>query len=251
VADCGCAQGSECDGFTCQVCDAAELCGALECGEVFCGNQPFICGNCGPQEFCDDGACALAPTNAACPSPGSCFAENTNTGCNATVCCNVVCALDSYCCATLWDDICADEAALYCSVDCGNGVCEPDKEEDCSTCPNDCTCQGGLGCLSGECIQCTQAAACEGKTCGTSACGAQTYECGTCGDGQSCVANTCIDVVLFPGCPGQGDCFVVDGTPGCADPVCCSQVCAQDPFCCNTSWDLACSLGAAELCAGP
>ncbi|MCH7700487.1 MAG: hypothetical protein IID37_02250 [Planctomycetes bacterium] len=51
-------------------------------------------------------------------------------------------------------------------------------------------------------------------------------------------------------CPGDGDCCEPDGngTPGCSNEECCTQVCDFDPFCCDTSWDQACAGAADELC---
>ena len=53
------------------------------------------------------------------------------------------------------------------------------------------------------------------------------------------------------GCPpgGDGDCFVPNGTPGCENVVCCFQVCADDPFCCDVVWDSQCAIIALETCA--
>lgn len=51
-------------------------------------------------------------------------------------------------------------------------------------------------------------------------------------------------------CPGSGDCFSANGTPGCDDADCCNAVCAQDPFCCNNEWDSLCASQAASIC-GP
>lgn len=39
-----------------------------------------------------------------------------------------------------------------------------------------------------------------------------------------------------------------NGTPGCNDPTCCSQICAQDAFCCSVSWDGLCSGAATAQC---
>ncbi|MHC5001596.1 MAG: hypothetical protein ACYTJ0_00590 [Planctomycetota bacterium] len=50
------------------------------------------------------------------------------------------------------------------------------------------------------------------------------------------------------GCPGTGDCYSANGTPGCEDAACCWVVCSYDPFCCDTSWDLGCAQLAAEHC---
>ena len=54
-----------------------------------------------------------------------------------------------------------------------------------------------------------------------------------------------------PACPGTGDCFVANGTPGCQDEACCNTVCAVDPFCCDTAWDSICRDEAFELCGHP
>ncbi len=43
----------------------------------------------------------------------------------------------------------------------------------------------------------------------------------------------------YPACGGSGSCFSTHG-PGCDEATCCNQVCFQDPFCCNTSWDTLC-----------
>jgi hypothetical protein len=52
------------------------------------------------------------------------------------------------------------------------------------------------------------------------------------------------------GClPDGGDCCEANGLPGCNDAACCSAVCANDPFCCEVSWDHACAGAAASLCA--
>ncbi|MGD2110824.1 MAG: hypothetical protein PVI86_15710 [Phycisphaerae bacterium] len=46
--------------------------------------------------------------------------------------------------------------------------------------------------------------------------------------------------------PGTGNCFVANGTPGCASISACEAVCALDLFCCDTAWDEVC----AELADG-
>ena len=50
-------------------------------------------------------------------------------------------------------------------------------------------------------------------------------------------------------CPGSGDCFTANGTPGCDDGTCCDTVCAVDPFCCTNQWDTQCANEAQSLCA--
>lgn len=51
-------------------------------------------------------------------------------------------------------------------------------------------------------------------------------------------------------CPGEGSCYVPNGTPGCDDADCCLAVCEIDPFCCDTDWDAICADDAAVHCRG-
>ena len=58
-----------------------------------------------------------------CGTGGDCCISNPGTmGCIDTECCDTVCAADAYCCATEWDQICADQAAVMCTA-CGAGGC--------------------------------------------------------------------------------------------------------------------------------
>lgn len=50
---------------------------------------------------------------------------------------------------------------------------------------------------------------------------------------------------------GVGDCFEGHEGPGCEDPQCCADVCAQDPFCCDVAWDDSCAGIAEPLCGVP
>ena len=47
---------------------------------------------------------------------------------------------------------------------------------------------------------------------------------------------------------GSPDCFTVDESPGCADEVCCLQVCIIDPYCCDVEWDGICTEEAVGVC---
>ena len=56
-------------------------------------------------------------------------------------------------------------------------------------------------------------------------------------------------IVLDPACiDAAGGCDQANGTPGCDDPVCCTEVCNFDPFCCNTEWDETCVEAAVAIC---
>ncbi len=45
-----------------------------------------------------------------------------------------------------------------------------------------------------------------------------------------------------------GDCCESNGTPFCNDAACCELVCADDPFCCDTTWDSLCADAANDGC---
>jgi len=51
-------------------------------------------------------------------------------------------------------------------------------------------------------------------------------------------------------CPGEGDCCVDNGTPGCSDATCCEDVCSIDPRCCDDVWNADCAFTANLLCGG-
>ncbi len=120
-----------------------------------------------------DGSTAggLAVLTLGCPGSGDCCVATGTPGCNDAACCNLVCAVDPFCCDVSWDSICAGEALTLCG-----------------------------------------------------------------------------DLCQTTGCPGDGDCCVADGTPGCDNAECCSIVCAVDPFCCDVSWDSICAGEALSLC---
>jgi len=49
-------------------------------------------------------------------------------------------------------------------------------------------------------------------------------------------------------CPGSGNCYASNGSPGCSVDACCMSVCPLDPFCCNNSWDGICASLAIATC---
>ncbi|MFM7261167.1 MAG: hypothetical protein ACKO3W_11240 [bacterium] len=64
----------------------------------------------------------------ACGDPKAgecCTAQTGSAACNDEACCTSVCAADTYCCDTEWDQLCADAAAFLCSA-CGAGSCKLD-----------------------------------------------------------------------------------------------------------------------------
>lgn len=190
-----CLAGEKCVESECVPCLPA--CSGKNCGPDGCGG---VCGQCAEGLFCNDGNCALPPVQ-------GCEALD-GPGCGGCACEACVCAMDAFCCDTLWDDICAGECVDSCGgcpepdPFCGDMACNGD--EDCGSCPGDCTCPPGQACDGSSCVECLPA--CEGLECGDDGCGGS---CGVCGDEEECVGGLCQG-------PCQPDCTGLScGDDGC------------------------------------
>ncbi|MGP1347714.1 MAG: hypothetical protein ACTS3F_13740 [Phycisphaerales bacterium] len=136
---------------------AAELCGTL------CGVTGACClgdGSCqeGTEQACvnnggtyqgDGTDCASVACPQACGTvnAGDCCVNNGTPFCNDAACCDVVCAVDPFCCNNTWDQICADaalEGCFVCGAVAGCGVLET----------GDC-------CVDNDTPYCNDAACCE------------------------------------------------------------------------------------------
>jgi hypothetical protein len=53
-------------------------------------------------------------------------------------------------------------------------------------------------------------------------------------------------VNLCSACLGGNSCCMVSSEPGCNDPDIVACVCASDPYCCQTEWDMFCTQGGIE-----
>ncbi len=60
-------------------------------------------------------------------------------------------------------------------------------------------------------------------------------------DGQVCPIIPCLG--------REGDCMFAHEGVGCADPLCCTDVCTADPYCCLVEWDRSCVAESTELCS--
>lgn len=177
---------------------------------------------------------ALAVTATSGAFSGDCCSPNNSPGCDQPACVAVVCPLDPFCCTTEWDLLCALAAQELC--DCG-----PTVPEICGASTNDCfALSSSPGCNDVECciLICSVDPAC----------------CSTEWD-QSCVSSAitfCSDDPKDPPPSGCGEalngCFESASVPGCSDATCCAIVCAADPFCCSTEWDIICVLAALDVC---
>ncbi len=99
-------------------------CAIPECCNLICDLDPACCILIW-DTLCADLAQKLCP---ACPGKGPCFEPNDTPSCEDGACCEIVCSIDPFCCAVVWDQICVDEALVV----CGTEPCE-------LTCPNGAT----------------------------------------------------------------------------------------------------------------
>jgi len=137
------------------------------------------------------------------PGNGDCGVANQTPGCDDAVCCAAVCAVDAFCCGGTWDSMCVGVAAG-----------QPDCTPIFGTC---CFIDGG----------CTD----------TTATGCVTFGGTFQGTGTRCATTFCPIICGL----GAGDCLTANGTPGCDNTLCCTNICAVDPFCCNNNWDGQCA----------
>lgn len=109
-------------------------------------------------------------------------------------------------------------------------------------------CSGGAG----SCITPHPGPGCSDVECCNAVCPFDPHCCDTEWD-AACVAAA--EVACLPlgvcGLSTAGDCFEIHQNPACADESCCTQVCAQDPPCCDASWDSLCVQRAYATCSTP
>jgi hypothetical protein len=229
--------------------------------------------------------CGTCSDECGSPLTGACCVAHANARCDDATCCENVCAADMFCCTTQWDATCATAARGICGV-CGIG-CGDAASGDCCTARTTPSCSDALCCeaicaLDGFCCETEWDATCAqgaqilcgdcGGACGTpqagSCCSARTTP--GCADDRCCLSICLVDPVCCieawdtvcaqtaslvcgvcgPGCgePSSGSCCVANTTPSCSNTACCSAVCVQDPFCCESQWDESCVERAIELC---
>ncbi|MHC4991907.1 MAG: hypothetical protein ACYTGC_13100, partial [Planctomycetota bacterium] len=124
-----------------------------------------------------------------CPGEGDCCAEGGNgtPGCDDAECCNLICAIDPFCCDVSWDGICANEAQDLCELCSIGACCFPDTS--CIDGISQADCEGQGGAYQGD-----------GTTCDDVVCLAPTGGCCQCdGEIQFCTIET------------EEDCAALDG----------------------------------------
>ncbi len=201
-------------GLSCPVCGDGACNGTEDCATC-----PTDCGLC----TCGDGVCdaTAGETCSTCPADCGacglpCCLPHTEAGCDDTAVQTCTCALDTVCCAVLWDSVCVQKATTSCGLDCtgiqcGDGQCV--APEDCTLCPQDC------------------------GTCPTN-----------CPDGVCSAGESCVSCPADCG-PCTGACCSAHSGVGCDDGAVQSCVCGIDPACCALSWDAECAQRAQASCA--
>lgn len=241
---------------------AKELCAELweetyfDCGELCAGPCffPKLTPNCSDEECCDDVCarddfCCTIEWDVICaetaqflclecgdPETGSCCFPHLGPYCNDEDCCDIVCALDSFCCSEggTWDSTCVGLAAQNCGDVC----------EDLLACGSP---------FSGDCCFASGSPYCNDETCCNAVCAMDAFCCEQAWD-DACANQaliTCAELCSLPSCgdPFAGSCFVVHAGPTCDDIECCEFVCTFfDPTCCTDSWDIACVKLAVGFC---
>ncbi len=218
-ADLSCPHCGSSNAGDCYTPHATPFCVDATCCTTVCGFDPYCC-NTAWDSICASEAITSCP-DCGNPSAGSCYLAHAAPFCATQACCDAVCAVDSYCCNTSWDSICANEAAAMCPG-CGN--------------PS-----------AGSCTVVHASAYCQDATCCSQVCAADAYCCNVQWD-SLCVSGATTLCVNTCGGSLANDCCVAHVNPSCNDAVCCSAVCAIDSYCCNNSWDSICANEARVMC---
>lgn len=236
--DCECvpAQTGEC----CAANDSAG-CESAACNACVCSEDAACC------DVVWDAACASAANDACIDDCGcgviddNCCTASDAPGCNDAECEAKVCEQDPFCCATVWDNACAETALECCPELCdGPSLCDG---------------------AAGNCCEENGSAGCDDFACCESVCATDSFCCMVTWDA------TCVDAALELCAPAAcepdvepeptlcemstGACTdAKDSGVGCEDAACCETVCEADAFCCEVVWDEVCAGEAMLLCDG-
>ncbi len=184
--------------FNCQSaaeCNDGDPCTIDFCIEGICAHTPLVCDDSDPctMDFClDSGSCLHDPiscddgdpcTTDGCEAlPSDCCVSHAGIGCTDGECELIVCTVDSFCCNTSWDSICANEAISLCGP-C-DGTLFPVCVNQSPVTSNCCIANGGLGCDD---------AGCEGIVCGADAFCCDTSWDSICASEAQAMCDICVD----------------------------------------------------------
>eukprot|EP01095_Lingulamoeba_sp_RSL-Kostka_P000465 TRINITY_DN1074_c0_g1_i1.p1 TRINITY_DN1074_c0_g1~~TRINITY_DN1074_c0_g1_i1.p1 ORF type:complete len:566 (-),score=197.66 TRINITY_DN1074_c0_g1_i1:158-1855(-) len=206
----------------------------------------------------------------------SCCSHHYSAGCSDQGIADCVCAKNSTCCESIWDESCVGFVKEYGCGDCSTGpCCEPHVTPGCQNRDiSRCVCLQDNTCCSdewtAECVEAVNDYGC-GQCIGedTDCCREHPYpscevesvaDCLCQFDSYCCIIqwdDTCIDGVVAYQCgecngvvieePDDDDyyssestCCSFNNTPGCSDSSIEDCVCSYDSFCCEYQWDQVC-----------
>ncbi len=238
---------------------------------------------------CVDAALAVCTGLYECPAEGDCYKSRPEPGCDDPACCNAVCEMEPTCCSLAWDNSCTQLAFNTCLNPSNSGwqcPCEgscfearPDGAptpgcDDASCCAAICnldplcctvnwdatcaelalvTCGDGLRCGSystGSCLEPSETPFCDDSACCDAVCAIDPSCCNNTWD-AFCVATALDRCRRGCGVPSAGSCFFPHLSPGCSDSECCTDICLDDPVCCEVIWDSVCAETAIDDCNPP
>ncbi|MFZ9915736.1 MAG: trypsin-like peptidase domain-containing protein, partial [Phycisphaerales bacterium] len=107
AATTGCGLGNA----SCYASHTAPHCSDGACCAAVCAIDPFCCGTRW------DAICAASAADlcGGCGTVGaSCYQPRSTPGCEDSDCCGTICAVDAYCCSTVWDSLCVSRAESTC-----------------------------------------------------------------------------------------------------------------------------------------
>jgi hypothetical protein len=81
------------------------------CCNLVCAQDPFCCQTQWDQ-ICANAAVQMCTCGGL--GTGDCFSEHGNPWCNDATCCDIVCAIEPYCCDEPWDELCVMHANERC-----------------------------------------------------------------------------------------------------------------------------------------
>ena len=93
-------------------------CSDVPCCEQVCAVEPLCCTESWDlscvdlaEQVCIGGFCGD-------PTSGDCCTPNGTPYCTNETCCEQICTVDSFCCATAWDQVCAEQAQVLLDCNC-------------------------------------------------------------------------------------------------------------------------------------
>jgi hypothetical protein len=202
--------------------------GCSSCASAVCAADPYCCtdewdAQCVSEVglYCSAKSCGGGGGGGSCGHDPCSSGSALGSSCSG--CVSTVCAADPYCCSTLWDAQCVDEAKTMCQLSCNAGSSG-------NSCSHDECVDGGA--LTSGC-----------SSCATTVCNSDPFCCNNEWDSQ-CIGEAEQLCGLSCGGGGGGSCAHDEcSSGGSLNPSCssCAQaVCSADPYCCNTEWDGQC-----------